>query len=285
MPEGDTVYRTAHNLNRVLAGRRIERWSLRVPAYATSDLTGRTIDEVVSRGKHILLRSGDMTLHSHLKMEGDWHVYARGSRWKKPVHAARAVIATRDHTVVGFDLGIVELMFRADEHRAVGHLGPDLLGPDWSPREATERLDAAPQRSVASALLDQRNLAGLGNEYVTEICFLRGIRPDTAIADADASALVSLAHRLITANRDRVARTTTGDTRSGRQSWVYGRAGKPCRRCGTLIERGTHETAAGHERITFICPRCQPQAVSSARAPRSSRTARSAARAEGPDDP
>ncbi|MCW4458765.1 DNA-formamidopyrimidine glycosylase family protein [Microbacterium sp. MPKO10] len=259
MPEGDTVYRTAHNLNRVLAGHTIEGWSLRVPAYATSDLTGRTIDEVVSRGKHILLRASDMTLHSHLKMEGDWHIYARGARWKKPAHAARAVIETQDHTVVGFDLGIVELMFRADEHRAVGHLGPDLLGPDWSPREATERLDADSQRSVASALLDQRNLAGLGNEYVTEICFLRGIRPDTTIADADASALVSLAHRLITANRDRVARTTTGDTRPGRQSWVYGRAGKPCRRCGTLIERGTHEAGVGHERITFICPRCQPE--------------------------
>ncbi|WP_166996652.1 Fpg/Nei family DNA glycosylase [Paramicrobacterium fandaimingii] len=256
MPEGDTVYRAAHHLNQVLAGRVIERWWLRVPTHATSDLAGRTIDDVVSRGKHILLRVGDLTLHTHLAMEGEWHIYARGARWRKPAHTARAIIETAEHSAVGFDLAVVELLPRADEQSVVGHLGPDLLAPDWSAAEAADRLRAQPERTVASALLDQRTLAGLGNEYVNEICFLRGILPDTRVANTDADALVALAHRLITANRDRVARTTTGDTRRGRQSWVYGRAGRPCMRCGSLIENRMLGEP-GRERTTFWCPRCQ----------------------------
>ncbi len=256
VPEGDTVYRTARHLDQVLAGRVIERWELRVPAHATSDLTGRTVDQVVSRGKHLLLRAGDLTLHTHLAMEGDWHIYARGARWKKPAHTARAIIETAEHSVVGFELAVVELLPRSDEHTVVGHLGPDLLGPDWSAAEATTRLRAQPERSIASALLDQRTLAGLGNEYVNELCFIRGIRPESCVADTDASALIALAHRLITANRDRVERTTTGDTRRGRQSWVYGRAGRPCLRCGTLIQNRMLGEP-GRERTTFWCPRCQ----------------------------
>lgn len=262
MPEGDTVYRTARHLNRVLAGRTIERWSLRVPAHATSDLTGQHIDGVVSRGKHILHHIGDMTLHTHLAMEGDWHIYARGARWKKPAHLARAIIETSEHSTIGFELGVVELISRSDEHLVVGHLGPDLLGPDWSAAEAVARLEAQPERTIAAALLDQRTFAGLGNEYVTEICFVRGIRPQTLVGDTDAVAIVTLAHRLITANRDRIARTTTGDTRPGRQSWVYGRARKPCLRCGTLVERGMLGDPASpgtqsRERRTFWCPACQ----------------------------
>ncbi|GAB2523982.1 DNA-formamidopyrimidine glycosylase family protein [Paramicrobacterium agarici] len=241
----------------MLAGREIERWALRVPAHATSDLTGVTVDEVVSRGKHILHRIDGRTLHTHLKMEGTWHVYPRGTRWKKPAHTARAIIETANHTTVGFDLAMVELISRGDEESIVGHLGPDLLGADWSADTAVANLEAAPDRPTAIALLDQRNLAGLGNEYVAELCFLRGIRPDSPIAQTATRELVRLAHRLITANRDRVSRTTTGDTRRGRRVWVYGRAGQPCLRCGTLIERGRLGPTATQERVTFWCPRCQ----------------------------
>lgn len=255
------MYRTARNLDRALAGETLIRWDLRVPALATSDLTGRTVDEVVSVGKHLLLRAGDTTLHTHLMMEGEWRIQRHREgvtpRWAKPAWRARAVLGTARATAVGYDLAAVDLVARGDEHRLVGHLGPDLLGPDWSAEQAVTNLEADPDRPVAVALLDQRVLAGLGNEYVAELCFLRGILPDHPVGRTDAAALVRLAHRLIAANRDRVVRTTTGDTRRGRQNWVHRRNGLPCRRCGTLIENGSIGSSPTAERQTFWCPSCQ----------------------------
>ncbi|GAB3618074.1 endonuclease VIII Nei2 [Okibacterium endophyticum] len=257
MPEGDTVWRTARHLDEVLAGETLTRFDLRVPGFATSDLTGQTVSGVVSRGKHILHRIGDHTLHTHLKMEGSWHIYRLGVRWKRPAHQARAVLANADWVTVGFDLGVLELVPRSAEDDLVGYLGPDPLGPDWDAAEAARRLSADPSVPTAVALLDQRNLAGLGNEYANELCFLRGVRPTTPIGETDAVRLVDLSHRLITANRDRVRRTTTGDTRPGRESWVYGRDGRPCRRCGTRIERAELGRRATEQRVIFWCPACQ----------------------------
>jgi len=257
MPEGDTVWRTARHLDEVLAGQTIRVWDLRVPRLATSDLRGERVENVVSRGKHILHRIGEYTLHTHLKMEGSWHIYAAGATWKRPAFQARAVVGTDAVTTVGFDLGVLELVPREAEDDMVGHLGPDLLSPDWDPAEAATRLTRDPAVPTAIALLDQRNLAGLGNEYANELCFLRGVRPSTPVGETDAPAMVALAHRVITANRDRVRRTTTGDSRAGRESWVYGRAGKPCRRCGTLIQRGELGRRETEERVIFWCPRCQ----------------------------
>lgn len=257
MPEGDTVWRAARHLNDVLAGAVVTTWDIRVPAFATSDLTGERIEGVVSRGKHLLHRVGEFSLHSHLKMEGSWHLYQPGSRWKRPAFQARALVGSAEWLSVGFELGIVELIAREDEHTVVGHLGPDLLGDDWNPAEALARLEAAPERPTAVALLDQRNLAGLGNVYANEICFVRGILPTRPIGETDAAALVALSTRLILANRDRTERTTTGDTRPGRRTWVYGRAGQPCRRCGTRIRTGELGPTDLMERVTYWCPRCQ----------------------------
>ncbi|MET0887420.1 MAG: DNA-formamidopyrimidine glycosylase family protein [Mycetocola sp.] len=257
MPEGDTVYRAARHLNDVLEGATVTTWDIRVPAFATSDLTGELIEGVVSRGKHLLHRVGDYSLHSHLKMEGTWHLYRPGSAWKRPAYQARALVGSADWLSVGFELGVVELIARSDEHTVVGHLGPDLLGDDWDSAEALARLEAVPERPAAVALLDQRHLAGLGNVYANELCFLRGILPTRPIGDTDAVALVALSHRLIHANRDRVERTTTGDTRPGRQTWVYGRGGKPCRRCGTRIRSGLLGPTPTQQRETYWCPRCQ----------------------------
>jgi endonuclease-8 len=257
MPEGDTVYRAARHLNDALQGATVSTWDIRVPAFATSDLTGEQIEGVISRGKHLLHRVGDYSLHSHLKMEGTWHLYRPGSPWKRPAFQARALVGSADWLSVGFELGVVELVARSDEHTVVGHLGPDLLGDDWNAAEAVARLEAAPDRPVAVALLDQRNLAGLGNVYVNELCFLRGILPTHRIGDTDAVALVALSSRLIVANRDRVERTTTGDTRPGRQTWVYGRGGQPCRRCGTRIRSGSLGPTRSQERVTYWCQRCQ----------------------------
>lgn len=257
MPEGDTVYRAARHLNDALEGATVTTWDIRVPAFATSDLTGERIDEVVSRGKHLLHRVGDYSLHTHLKMEGTWHLYRPGSAWKRPAFQARALVGSADWLSVGFELGVVELIARSEESTVVGHLGPDLLGEGWDAAEAIARLESVPERPTAVALLDQRNLAGLGNVYANELCFLRGILPTHPIGDTDAVALVALSHRLILANRDRVERTTTGDTRPGRQTWVYGRGGKPCRRCGTRIRSGSLGPTQTQQRDTFWCPRCQ----------------------------
>lgn len=257
MPEGDTVYRTARALNDALGGATLLRCDLRVPAFATVDLSGLLVHEVVSRGKHILMRIGESTIHSHLKMEGEWRLYRPGAPWRRPAHTARAVLATEHWSAVGFELGILEVVPTAREADVVGHLGPDLLGADWDADEAVRRLARMPDAAVAVALLDQRNLAGLGNEYVAELCFLRGMLPTRPVRETELPRTVDLAHRLIGSNRDRAVRTTTGDTRRGRTSWVYGREGEPCRRCATPIQRGRLGRTDLELRDTYFCPHCQ----------------------------
>jgi endonuclease-8 len=257
MPEGDTVYRTATNLNRALAGRRLVRCDIRVPAFATVDLTGDVVKGVVSRGKHLLIRAGEHTIHSHLKMEGSWHLYRHGTRWRRPEWQARVILATDEWVAIGFQLGTLDVVPRAEEPGVVGHLGPDLLGPDWDPVEALVRLTADPARAIGLALLDQRVMAGLGNVYRNELCFLGGALPTRPVGElADPARLIALAHRLIDANKDRVERTTTGTLR-GATDWVYGRAGRPCLRCGTRIERGELGDSELQLRDTYWCPRCQ----------------------------
>lgn len=258
MPEGDTVWLTGRNLNTALAGRQLTGFDLRVPEFATADLTGQTVDEVVSRGKHLLARIGEYSLHSHLKMEGAWHLYRRGTPWRRPVHEARAVLETADWQAVGFSLGTTELVRRDEEHTVVGHLGPDLLGPDWDAAEAARRLLADPGVPVFTAIQEQRNLAGIGNEYANELCFLRGLSPARPIGEVqDVGGALALASRLLHANRERAIRSTTGDLRPGRTSWVYGRAGLACRRCGTTIERARLGPSPLIQRDAYWCPHCQ----------------------------
>ena len=260
MPEADTVYQTAKRQNAALAGLALTGFELRVPRFAAADLTGETVHEVISRGKHLLHRIGDWSLHTHLKMEGTWRVVPHGARWPKPAFQARAVLRTASVTAIGFELGIVQLIPTADEGSVVGHLGPDLLDPSWGAdhaREAVRRLQQHPAVPVFSAVLEQRNLAGIGNVYANELCFLRGVKPATPIGDTDAAAVVDLARRLLLANRDRHPRVTTGDTRAGHRSWVYGRAGQPCRRCGTTLRGGELGARAGQERTVSWCERCQ----------------------------
>jgi endonuclease-8 len=257
MPEGDTVYRTARNLDEVLAGATLTRSDFRVPAFATLDLSGETVESVVSRGKHLLMRVGAYSIHSHLKMEGSWHRYRHGTKWRRPAYTARAVLETTDWVAVGFDLGVLDVVARDDEESVVGYLGPDLLGDDWDPELALANLERDPGREIGLALLDQRNLAGLGNVYRNELCFLRGVLPTRPVGEvADLPRMVELAHRLIDANKDRVERTTTGNLR-GNTDWVHGRDGRPCLRCGTTIQRGELGDTELQLRDTYWCPRCQ----------------------------
>jgi endonuclease-8 len=258
VPEGDTVYRTAVHLDEALAGRVLTRCDIRVPQHAAVDFTGQTVEGVVARGKHLLTRVGAASIHTHLKMEGSWHIYRHGTAWRRPAHQARIILENADWVTVGFDLGTVEIVPRDKEDEVVGHLGPDLLGPDWNADEAVRRLAADGAREIDVALLDQRNLAGLGNVYANELCFLRGVRPQRPVAEVpDLPAVVALAKKLITVNRDRVERTTTGDLRPGKQVWVYGRENKPCRRCGTRIRHGQLGASELSLRETYWCPHCQ----------------------------
>jgi endonuclease VIII len=254
MPEGDTVFRAARELREALAGRALTRSDFRVPRFAVADLSGRTVTEVVPRGKHLLIRTDNgLTVHTHLKMEGRWRIAPASERVRES-YRIRLILANSHWRATGYELGIVELLPSAQEERITGHLGPDLLGPDWDQAEAVRRLSADPERSAGEALLDQRNLAGIGNVYKSEVLFLRGIRPWRPVGKIhDVDALVGLSHRMLNANKDRVKRVTTGDSRRGHETWVYGRRGQPCRRCGTRIWR-----AELGDRITYWCPACQP---------------------------
>ncbi|MGV9673434.1 MULTISPECIES: DNA-formamidopyrimidine glycosylase family protein [unclassified Gordonia (in: high G+C Gram-positive bacteria)] len=260
MPEGDTVFRAADRLRRGLAGKMLTHSDFRVPSLATVDLSGHTVTSVRSRGKHLLIDVTDpeggqqVSIHSHLKMEGIWIVAPLGTRWRRPAHQARIILRTAAHEAVGFALGILELL--DDPDTALGYLGPDLLGEDWDAAEAVRRIESDPDRAIGDALLDQRLMAGVGNEYRSELCFLRGVLPGTPVTDVDVAPMVDLAHRMLWANRLRTARTTTGDTRGGARVWVYGRRGRLCRRCATPIERGFLATDT-EDRVIYWCPRCQ----------------------------
>ncbi|WP_417508810.1 DNA-formamidopyrimidine glycosylase family protein [Microbacterium sp.] len=256
MPEGDTVLRTARRLDEALAGHEVTRFDLRVPQAATADLTGATIHGCAARGKHLLMRIGDFTLHSHLRMDGAWLLYRPGEKWRHPAFRVRAIVGTQTHEAVGVDIADIALVPTRDEPQLTAHLGPDPLADDWDAAEAARRLSSDP-RSIHVALLDQRNVAGFGNEYAAELLFLRGILPTTPAADVDTGALLDLGARTIRANRDRVDRTFTGVNRRGQTTWVYGRANRPCRRCGTLIRRDEQGADPTRERVTFWCPSCQ----------------------------
>ncbi|MGQ4515542.1 DNA-formamidopyrimidine glycosylase family protein [Streptomyces sp. DW26H14] len=249
MPEGDTVWRAARALHEALAGRVLVRSDLRVPRFATSDLTGRAVLDVTPRGKHLLTRvEGGLTLHSHLGMEGAWKVYGPGRRWGGgPPHEIRAILGTQGGAAVGYRLKVLELIRTSREDRVVGHLGPDLLGPDWDAESALRNLLADPARPVGEALLDQRNLAGVGNIFKSEACFLARADPWAPIGELRApERLVDAAKRLLELHK----RLSSG----ARRLHVYGRRGLPCPRCGTLIRK-----APQGDRPTYWCPRCQPE--------------------------
>jgi endonuclease-8 len=257
MPEGDVVWYTARRLHEALAGRVLTRSDFRVPRLATADLSGDVVTETASRGKHLLTRTKNgLTVHTHLKMDGSWRVRPAAERLRDS-HRIRLLLANEEWQAVGYQLGVVELIRTSEEARITGHLGPDLLGPDWDRDEAARRLSAEPDRPIGEALLDQRNLAGLGTVYMAETLFLRGVDPSRPVGSVeDLHALVELGHRLLDANKTRAGHVTTGDARPGRESWVYGRAGRPCRRCGTMIKRG-EQGPPGQERVRFWCPNCQ----------------------------
>jgi endonuclease-8 len=261
VPEGDVVWRVSRQLDAALAGRVLTRSDFRVPRFATTNLAGRSVRQALARGKHTLIRiDGGVTIHTHLRMDGSWRIRPAG-RYPPADHRVRLVLENERWQAAGYLLGVVEVLPTAREDRAVGHLGPDLLGPDWDPAEAVRRLRAEPDRPIGEALLDQRNLAGIGNLYKAEVLFLRGISPWQPVGQAgELEPLVDLAQRLLEANKERTGQVTTGNPARGQETWVYGRAGRPCRRCGTRVQADGYAGRGGpaQERVTFWCPACQP---------------------------
>jgi endonuclease-8 len=273
MPEGDTIFRAARTLHRALAGRVVTRFETVLPLLSRVNddepLAGRTIEGVSSRGKHLLIRfSGNLVLRTHMRMNGSWHIYRPGERWRRPRRDMRVVVSTAEFEAVAFNVPVAEFVRadRLDRHRDLARLGPDLLADGFDLAEARKRLRERPDQTIADALLDQRIVAGIGNVYKSEVLFACRTHPFARIAelsDAQLSALVETARKLLRANVGAALapmttytgyRRTTRRASPGDRLWVYGRAGRPCRRCDTPIAaRKTGDDA----RLTYWCPNCQ----------------------------
>jgi endonuclease-8 len=263
VPEGDSVHVLARRLRPALDGRLVTRSELRVPQHATADLAGRRILGHDTHGKHLLTRfEGDLTLHTHMRMDGSWTVTRPGKRLPARLMPDVRVLLAVDSgsTAYGVLLPVVDLVRTSEEDTVVGHLGPDPLRDDWDAEEAVRRLGNDPDRPVVSALLDQRLVAGWGNLWANELCFLRGISPWTPVRDVDLQAVVRLGARALrhSATTPNAFQVTTGDRRRGEQHWVSGRAGRPCLRCGTTIRAVDAVPGDPDRRRTWWCPVCQP---------------------------
>ena len=258
MPEGDTVWLAARRLHQALAGEVLTSSDFRVPQLATASLVGQSVLEVVPRGKHLLTRlSAGVTLHTHFRMDGSWHLYEPGDRWTGgPDWQVRVVLTTGTRVAVGYRLPVVELLATSAEDDAVGHLGPDVLDDAFDAQEAVRRLGADPRRDVGLALLDQRCLAGIGNLYRTEALFLSGVTPWTAVGEVDLPAVVDRAVRLMRANLLHPEQSTTGSLRRGQTHWVFERSGKPCLRCGSRV-LSAEQGEPPYQRLTYWCGHCQ----------------------------
>ena len=273
MPEGDTIFRAARTLHRALAGRVVTHFESVFPAltrvHDDTPITGRTVDSVRSSGKHLLMNfSGDLTLRTHMRMNGSWHIYRAGERWQRPRRDMRIVVSTAQYVAVGFSIPVAEWLRTTELRRSrdLARLGPDLLAEQFDSDEAFRRIRSRASEPVAEVLLDQRVLAGIGNVYKSEVLFACGVYPFAEVgklSDEQIRALLTTSRKFLRANVTEglaamttylgFRRTTRHDDPSARL-WVYGRAGDSCRRCGSAIlidKRGTDA------RLTYWCPRCQ----------------------------
>ena len=275
MPEGDSVFRAARTLHRALAGKRVVRFETALAQLSRVDddapIVGRTVTRVRSVGKHLLMEfSGDLVLRTHMRMAGSWHVYRPPERWQRPPASMRVVVETVDFQAVAFDVPVAEFRTARQLARdpALASLGPDVLDPGFDEDEALRRLRARGALPISDALLDQRALAGIGNVFKSEVCFVERVHPFTpvsALDDATLLGLVRVARRFLGMNvlessgggmvtYTGLRRTTHRGDPSARL-WVYGRAGEACRVCGEPI---VIERRAPQARSTYFCPKCQP---------------------------
>jgi endonuclease VIII len=260
MPEGDTIAYAAHRMRPVLEGQIPDEIRTPHPRHALDRwperLGGRTITEITTHGKHLFLHfEGDLTLHSHLRMTGAWGVYDLSPptrRPRRPMRRAWLVLRRGSTEVVQFDGPLLELLTesRARLDRRIAELGPDVLADEFDHARFLARLRGDdPTRGIGDALLDQRNLAGIGNMWKSESCFDAAIDPwrrTGEVSDEEARAIVD-------GVRPRMRLSAqTGDQQSDRR--VFRRNGEPCPRCGTTIRA---QGQGDDNRTTFWCPGCQ----------------------------
>lgn len=273
------MLRTAQRLHLALAGRPLVRAELRWPTLGEADLAGRTVTEVVSYGKQILTRiaavdpdapqpriptvsAEPLTLRSHLRMEGRWYVHARDAEAWPPRNrtSVRAVLGGTQWTAVGSWLGLLDLIPTTAEPSLIGHLGPDIMAGSFDPdgaMEANRRLAVDPDRQVGAALLDQTTVAGIGTMYMAEALFVQKTSPWTPVGEVDVPALLATARRQLLRGATQATPNTSGNPRRGLDTWVHGRSGKPCQRCGAIV-RVAPIGPLLKERTAFFCPVCQP---------------------------
>ncbi len=275
MPEGDTIYRSARALGRGLAGKVVTYFETALAPLASvnddTPVAGRTVENIEARGKWLMIYfSGDLILVTHMLMSGSWHIYRTGERWRVPRRMMRCVIRVEDFEAVAFNVPVAKF-FNArtlERNSMIPKLGPDLLRADYDEAEARSRVLARPDEEIASVLLNQRVIAGLGNVYKVEVCFLCGVHPFRKVASltpAELDCLLFQSRKLIGENvqensDDKIltytgARRTTGSADQASRLWVYGRQGQPCRRCGTAVLMRKQGPDA---RSTYWCPQCQP---------------------------
>jgi endonuclease-8 len=283
VPEGDTIFRTARTLQRAIGGQEITRFETMLPGLARVEIdlrvTGRSVEWVEPRGKWLLMHfSGGLILLTHLQMNGSWHIYRPGERWKRRRSDMRILIGTPRMLAVAFSVQIAEFHSAASVERRKGlaALGPALLDERFDEEEAVRRLRGMAGTEIGDALLSQSALAGIGNIFKSETCFTSRVNPFCPVAclsDADLLRIVRNARQLLLANAAPAeaagavtyfgARRTTGRADPAQELWVYQRRGEPCRRCGTPIEARKQGAGA---RTTFWCPLCQPAAAKPAAA-------------------
>jgi len=274
MPEGDTIFRAAQSMHRVLAGHAVTKFET---GYAHLDrvdvdtpIAGRTIEKVVSAGKHHLIHfSGDLILRTHMRMNGSWHLYRHGERWWRGPQAMRVRLDTADWVAVAFNVPVAEFVTprQLETRDPVAQLGPDLLGETFDRDEAIRRIAASGPRAIAMTLLDQRILAGIGNVYKSEVLFMSGVHPETpssAVPHVTLERMIDIARGVLQDNvvegsspRIQTYRNLRQLNRASEHDdslWVYGRRGKPCRKCGTPIEMKKMGIDA---RSTYWCTACQ----------------------------
>ena len=256
MPEGDTIRRLADKIDRRFTGERCVRCVTRDPRLVGVDLSGARLVAAHAIGKHLLIRfDNGTTLHSHLRMDGSWTV---GPAAREPEWRRRVELWMETGRLTGIDLPIVEMLSTADEERAVGHLGPDLCGPELPDlEEVVERLQRDPHAPLATAFLDQRNIAGFGNIYAIEVPFIAGVSPNQPVGTIEGlEHLVGAGTALIRTNAARGPQNTTGRRLNAADHWIYGRRGRPCPLCATTLV-GWGERESPWKRVSVWCPGCQ----------------------------
>ena len=262
MPEGDTIHRAARTLHAALAGRTVTKFDSVFPQLARAEVAGRTVESVDAVGKHLLMHfSGDLHLRTHMRMNGSWHLYKPGERWRKRHSDMRIVIETEAWVAVAFNVPVAEMhdarsLERQDD---LLHIGPDFLGEEFDFDEARRRIRARGDGEIADVLLNQRVVSGIGNEYKSEVLFMARVSPFARVADVgdeQLDTILKTARKVMLANvaKRSPARITTFRLDPRMKQYVYGRAGKPCLRCGTTIQ---YAKQGPNARGTYWCPSCQ----------------------------